>query len=126
MAAAVDVHRLYKQMFNVTHNKVIAMARNYGSHVDEIGEKAPAKPLFFDKPIGSCINQSGSVMYLKSDNVIHYEVEMGIIIGLKAKNIKPEDYLDYIEGYFVGIDFTDRTLQSRFKKNGSPWIMSKG
>lgn len=65
------------------------------------------------------------MMYLNSDHEIDHEVELGVIIGMTAKNIKKENVMDYIEGYFLGIDFTDRAMADANKKIGSPWLMAK-
>ena len=41
---------------------------------------------------------------------IHHEIELGVVIGKGGKDICEEDSLSHIESYFLGIDFTDRTL----------------
>ena len=41
---------------------------------------------------------------------IHHEVEMGVVVGMNGRDIKKEDALKHIAGYFVGIDFTNRGL----------------
>ena len=41
---------------------------------------------------------------------IHHEVELGVVIGLSGRHIRVEDAHKHIAGYFVGIDFTNRTL----------------
>jgi acylpyruvate hydrolase len=65
-------------------------------------------------------------MLLRTENEVHHEVELGVLIGKKAKNANASDWLSYIEGYFVGIDFTDRDIQGIAKKNGTPWAIAKG
>lgn len=64
-------------------------------------------------------------LYLKRENEIHHEVELGVLIGMTGKNISAKDWQHHIEGYFIGIDFTDRDLQNTAKANGSPWTISK-
>ena len=41
---------------------------------------------------------------------IHHELELGIVIGMKGKDIRPEDAMKYVAGYFIGIDLTNRTM----------------
>jgi len=42
---------------------------------------------------------------------ITFAVELGLVISKQAKNIRKEDYLEYIEAYFICLDLTDRTFQ---------------
>jgi acylpyruvate hydrolase len=53
-------------------------------------------------------------------------VELGFVISKTAKKIKKENYLDYIEAYFICLDLTDRSFQQESKVNGWPWFYSKG
>lgn len=62
---------------------------------------------------------------------VHYEVELGLVIGetLKPlKNLQESDpkILDYIRCYFLGIDLTARNVQDEAKKKGLPWTIAKG
>eukprot|EP00347_Sterkiella_histriomuscorum_P020984 403335709 len=123
--SAFTIQRLYQSLYNTTHNKILCVGRNYVAHAKELNNPLPKEPLFFDKPHSSVI-RSGEVLYLPRNNEIHHEVELGVMISMTGKNIKAKDWEDYIEGYFVGIDFTDRDLQNTAKKNGSPWFLSKG
>lgn len=53
-------------------------------------------------------------------------VELGIVIGKEARSIKKENFLDYIEAYFVCLDLTDRTFQAKLKNDRFPWFFGKG
>ena len=79
-------------------------------HIKEMGSEIPTEPLVFDKPLSS-VMKSGEVMYLKNKNQILHEVELGVLIGMTGKKIKAEDWKDYVEGYFLGIDFTDNDIR---------------
>lgn len=107
--SAHTVERLYKSLYNATHNKVLAVGRNYMNHIVEMKSEVPKEPIIFDK-IPSSVIRSGELLYLKRDNEIHHEVELGVLIGMTGKNIKAADWEQYVEGYFIGIDFTDRDL----------------
>lgn len=48
------------------------------------------------------------------------------MISKSGQNITKEKAIDYVGGYFLALDLTDRTLQSEAKKNGWPWCLSKG
>ena len=84
----------------------------------------PKEPIIFDKAL-SRIVKSGDIMYLKGENEVHQEIELGVLIGKTGKNIQANDWKQHVEGYFIGIDFTDRVMQAQAKKNGSPWTLSK-
>lgn len=118
------VERLFKSLYNSTHNKILCVNKNYAAHCKEMGVEIPKEPIFFDKIIASTI-KSGEVLYLKRKNEVWHEVELGVLIGMTGKNIDAKDWHEYVEGYFIGIDFTDRDLVLSAKKNGSPWTMAK-
>ena len=124
MPSKAQIQELYKGLYNSTHRKILCVGRNYKLHAQEMNVAIPDKPVFFDKPLSSII-KSGEVLYLKRDNEIHHEAELGILIGMTGKNIKARDWKAYVEGYFLGVDFTDRDIQNTAKRNGSPWTMSK-
>jgi acylpyruvate hydrolase len=104
---------------------VVCIGKNYSDHAKEMKSEVPKTPMIFDKPLSSLI-KSGETLTLRRDNEVHHEVELGVVLGKKAQNASAKDWLSYIEGYFVGIDFTDREIQRTAKKNGSPWAMVKG
>ncbi|CDW87131.1 fumarylacetoacetate hydrolase family protein [Stylonychia lemnae] len=121
------VERLYKSLYSSTHNKIICAGRNFfhSASVESGRHKGINNELvIFDKTFNS-IMRSGEVLYLQRENKIHHGVELGFMIGMTGKNIKPEEYDKYIEGYFIGIDFTDKDLHTTARKNGSPWTMAK-
>ena len=65
--------------------------------------------MIFDKSL-SKVTKSGYTLHLRNTHEIHHEVELGLMIGKKARSIQAADWHHHIEGYFVGIDFTDRDL----------------
>mmetsp|Transcript_16716 Transcript_16716/g.11959 ORF Transcript_16716/g.11959 Transcript_16716/m.11959 type:complete len:110 (-) Transcript_16716:409-738(-) len=109
MSSKAQAQQLYKSLYNQTHRKILAVGKNYKDHAKEMNSEVPKEPLIFDKPLSSII-KSGEVLYLQRRNEIHHEIELGVLIGMAGKNIKARDYQAYIEGYFLGIDFTDRDL----------------
>ena len=91
-----------------------------------MGGQVPKQPLLFDKALSKVV-KSGDVMYLRrSEHEVHHEVELGVLIGkTTGRNVDSKDWKEFVEGYFIGMDFTDRELQATAKKNGSPWTLSK-
>ena len=116
--------KLYASVFETVHNKVVCIGRNYADHAKEMNSQVPNEPIIFDKAL-SRIVKSGDIMYLKGENEVHQEIELGVLIGKTGKNIQANDWKQHVEGYFIGIDFTDRVMQAQAKKNGSPWTLSK-
>ena len=57
---------------------------------------------------------------------MNYEVELGVVINGRAKNVKQERAMDYIGGYILALDMTSRDLQAVAKKKGHPWAVAKG
>ncbi len=87
MSGAIKIESLYKSLYNVTHNKILCVGRNYAMHAKELNNEVPKEPFFFDKPFSSVL-KSGEVLYLRTPNEVHHEIELGVLIGLKGKNIK--------------------------------------
>ena len=87
----------------------------------------PSEPMWFDKPLSALLLPGQN---LKLDPAIHrnihYEVEMGVVIGMQGRNIKKENVDKHIAGYFLGIDFCNREMQGLNKNDGSDWYMAKG
>lgn len=57
---------------------------------------------------------------------IHYEVELGVVIGKNGKNIPEASAMSYVGGYTLALDMTARSLQAEMKKKGLPWSVAKG
>ncbi|RNC86102.1 MAG: FAA hydrolase family protein [Balneola sp.] len=107
-------------------NTIFCIGRNYADHAKEMGHKPPKEPMVFIKSRNSiCFDGSEITIPTQSDDV-HHEVELVIAIKKPGKNIPPENALEYIAGYGVGIDFTARDLQKKAKKKGHPWSVCKG
>lgn len=120
----------YKYNRNINNNipigKIICLARTYKKHAEEMKSKVPKDPLLFLKPATSVIFNGDSIIIPEISNCLHHEVELGVIINKKGKNIKKENALDFILGYCIALDITARDIQSIAKKNGWPWSIAKG
>jgi len=106
--------------------KVICLARTYSKHAVEMNSAVPDEPILFLKPASSVVFNNQSIVIPKKTNLVHHEVELGVVIGKKGKNIARRDALDYVLGYLLGLDITARDLQDKAKKHGWPWTISKG
>jgi 2-keto-4-pentenoate hydratase/2-oxohepta-3-ene-1,7-dioic acid hydratase in catechol pathway len=80
----------------------------------------------FLKPTSSLLKNNGTVIIPATSSQVHHEVELVIAISKACRNVSREDALNYIAGYAVGIDVTDRDMQSELKKKAYPWVLAKG
>ena len=111
---------------NIHIGKLVCLARTYKKHAQEMNTEATKNPLLFLKPASSVIFNGESIVIPKMSNCLHHEVELGVVIGKKCKNISREEALDYVLSYLLALDITARDIQSEAKKNGWPWSVAKG
>ena len=103
-------------------NKIIGIAKNYPT-------KQLPYPIFFTKPWSSILSSSTSqVIKLKKEFSLstNYEFELGVIIGKTTKSIKEKDYKDYIGGYILALDLTEKTRNPMMTKTSDSQLISKG
>lgn len=107
--------------------KIIAVGMNYDRHNKELGHTLVNKePVIFLKP-DSAILKDGKPFFLPDfSEEIHYETELVVRICRLGKNIAPRFAHRYYDAVTVGIDFTARDLQRRFRETGNPWELCKG
>ncbi len=104
-------------------SKIVCVGRNYLDHAKELGNEAPAEPLIFLKPPSSLIASGDSIVYPALSENVHYEGELGVVIGARAaRHVPAGDALDYVFGYTCVNDVTARDLQ---RKDGQ-WTRGKG
>jgi len=111
---------------NVPIGKLICLARTYKKHAEEMHTGVTDDPLLFLKPASSVIFNGESIILPSMSQCLHHEVELGIVIGKKCKNILQQEVLDYVLGYLIALDITARDIQTEAKKNGWPWSIAKG
>ena len=105
--------------------KVFCVGRNYQEHVEEMGESTKEEPFFFSKPSQS-ISQKKNINFPEDTKNLQYEVELVVFIGKKCFEVTPNDAINYIYGYSVGIDLTKRDIQKIAKEKRRPWELCKG
>ena len=119
-----------KNNYSVTINNktvevanIYAVGRNYSDHAKEMKSEISKDPIFFQKSLTSL--SKSSTIVLPEDREIHHELEVVILLGKSGEKIREENAMDYIEGFGLGLDLTDRKLQSELKKDSLPWFISK-
>ena len=100
----------------------LAIGLNYKAHAEETNSDAPKEPIVFNKSPHCLIGPNDSVVIPKLSNSLDYEVEIAIIIGRKAKYVKKEDAQNFIFGYCICNDISEREWQ---KKRGGQWVKGK-
>jgi len=92
-------------------SKAVCIGLNYHDHATEMKLDLPKQPLIFLKP-SSCINDpGGTIEYPIISSNLHYEGEMAIVIGKKARKVPVSKANDYIFGYTCANDVTARDIQ---------------
>lgn len=114
-----DIHR-----FAV--NRIFCVGRNYADHAREMGHDPDREPpFFFMKPATAIVTDGQDMAYPSLSKDVHHEIEMIVAIGKGGSNISPEQALNHVWGYGVGLDMTRRDLQGEAKKMGRPWDTGK-
>lgn len=103
-------------------SKIIGIARNYADHADELNNEVPDFPFMFFKPSNTVIGHRDRIIIPKNSEEIHYEGEVGIVIGKKAKMINKKNVNQYIYGYTCVNDVTAR----KWQREESQWARAKG
>ena len=103
--------------------KFICIGLNYADHAAESGAEVPSEPVMFMKAT-SCINGPNDNVVLPRNSVkSDWEVELGVVIGKKAKYVSESEALDYVAGFCVVNDLSEREFQLERK---GQWDKGKG
>jgi 2-keto-4-pentenoate hydratase/2-oxohepta-3-ene-1,7-dioic acid hydratase in catechol pathway len=89
------------------------VGRNYAEHAKELGNEVPSEPLIFLKPPSSLIAHGDSIVYPAISQNVHFEGELGVVIGKQARHVRREDAMQYIAGYTCLNDVTARDIQRK-------------
>ena len=101
---------------------VICLGQNYAAHAAERGDPPPPAPIYFTKPPTTIIGPDEAIPYPNGlSNRVDWEVELGVVIGRKGKDVPEDHALDYVFGYTVFNDVSARDLQFRT----SQWFKGK-
>ncbi len=108
--------------------KIIAVGMNYVAHCHELHatEQLPQEPVIFLKPDSALLKDGKPFFIPDFSKQIDYETELVVRICRLGKNIAPRFAHRYYDAVTVGIDFTARDLQRKFRAEGKPWELCKG
>ena len=102
----------------VAPSKLIAVGLNYADHIAEMKRTPLGTPLIWFKAPSSLLPHNGQIEIAFPEHQTDFEVELALIIGATAKNVRTENALDFVFGYTVGLDVSDRDLQKSEKQFG--------
>ena len=91
--------------------KFVAIGLNYSDHAAETGAKPPSEPIVFMKATSSINGPNDDIEISKDSKKLDWEVELGIVIGKNLKNISEEEAENYILGYCLVNDISEREWQ---------------
>jgi 2-keto-4-pentenoate hydratase/2-oxohepta-3-ene-1,7-dioic acid hydratase in catechol pathway len=105
--------------------KILALGRNYQAHADETGFSPPDEPLFFAKAPSSIVGSGAGIVYPAIVQRLDPEIELGVVIGSRAKDVSEDEAMDYVAGYTIVNDVTARAMQFRDIEEHKPWFRAK-
>ena len=101
----------------------IAIGLNYHDHAEETGSKLPAEPIIFNKAPNCVVGPNDDIMLPKGSAKGDWEIEIAIVIGTRGSYIKDSEAMDYIAGFCVCNDVSEREFQ--IERSGQ-WTKGKG
>ena len=102
--------------------KFMCIGLNYSDHAKEVGMDPPAEPILFMKATSAVIGPNDNVEIPKNSVKSDWEVELGVVIGKEAKYVSESDAENYIAGYCVINDLSEREFQL---EKGGQWVKGK-
>lgn len=103
-------------------SKIICVGLNYSDHAKETGAAIPKEPILFFKATSAITGPNDDVVIPKGSTKTDWEVELAIVIGKKASYVSEAEAMDYIAGYCVHNDYSEREYQL---ERGGQWVKGK-
>lgn len=106
---AVEAQRIGACVAKVS--KYVCVGLNYSDHAAESNQPIPSEPILFQKAVSCIVGPNDDVMLPKDSVKMDWEVELGIVIGRTARHVSESEALDYVAGYCVCNDVSEREFQ---------------
>jgi ureidoglycolate lyase len=103
--------------------KFVCIGLNYADHAAETGAPIPKEPIIFMKATSAVVGPNDEVEIPRGSQKTDWEVELGVIIGKNAKYVPENHAMDYVAGYCVINDVSEREYQI---ERGGQWDKGKG
>jgi 2-keto-4-pentenoate hydratase/2-oxohepta-3-ene-1,7-dioic acid hydratase in catechol pathway len=102
----------------VAPSKLVAVGLNYADHIAEMKRTPLGTPLIWFKAPTSLLRHNGNIEIAFPEHQTDFETELAIVVGRRAKNVSAEQATDFVFGYTIGLDISDRDLQKSEKQFG--------
>lgn len=103
--------------------KVIGLALNFADHAAELELDEPEDPALFFKPVSSLLGHRGKIVAPPNIEYMHYEIELAVVIGHRARKVPAGSAMDHVLGYTIVNDVTIRDFVTNFFR---PPVKAKG
>jgi 2-keto-4-pentenoate hydratase/2-oxohepta-3-ene-1,7-dioic acid hydratase in catechol pathway len=103
-------------------SKMVCIGLNYADHAKETGAAIPQEPIVFFKATSALCGPNDDVIIPRNSEKLDWEVELAVIIGKKASYVTEEEALDYVAGYALHNDYSERAFQL---ERGGQWVKGK-
>jgi 2,4-didehydro-3-deoxy-L-rhamnonate hydrolase len=103
-------------------SKIVCIGLNYRDHAKETGAEPPKEPVLFFKATTSLVGPNDPLVMPRNSSKVDWEVELAVIIGKRALYVSKEKALDYVAGYALHNDYSERYFQL---ERGGQWVKGK-
>ncbi len=103
-------------------SKIVCIGLNYAKHAAEAGMEAPSEPVVFFKSTTALCGPFDNLILPRNSVKTDWEVELAIVIGKKASYVNEDEALDYVAGYALHNDYSEREFQL---ERGGQWVKGK-
>jgi 2,4-diketo-3-deoxy-L-fuconate hydrolase len=103
-------------------SKIICIGLNYSDHAKESNMQLPAEPVVFFKATSAIVGPNDNLIIPKNSTKTDWEVELAVVIGKKASYVSEADALNYVAGYMLHNDYSERAFQ--LERSGQ-WVKGK-
>lgn len=103
-------------------SKIICIGLNYADHARETNAAIPTEPIVFFKSTSSLVGPNDNLVIPRNSEKTDWEVELAVVIGKKASYVDQHEAMDYVAGYALHNDYSERAFQ--LERNGQ-WVKGK-
>lgn len=103
-------------------SKIICIGLNFKDHAEESGMTAPTEPVVFFKATSAIVGPNDDLVLPRGGEKTDWEVELAVVIGKKASYVEEADAMDYVAGYCLHNDYSERAFQI---ERGGQWVKGK-
>ncbi len=104
-------------------SKIVCIGLNYADHAKETNATPPAEPVIFMKATTAIVGPNDDIVIPKNSKKTDWEVELAVVIGRKASYVSEADAMEYVAGYVLHNDVSEREFQM---ERGGTWDKGKG